>query len=139
MRVFRILPLALNASLLVFDHGGRVSLVQAQPVFTSPADVELVNKDRSWFDPFLGARFTIPNTGKWTLMVRGDVGGFGVGSQFAWQVRPTVAYSVSKHWAFGVAYWALGMDYSTGELGAGDYFKYDVTTFGPEIGFAYTF
>ena len=42
-----------------------------------------------------------PNTGKWKVMLRGDVGGFGVGSQFAWQVRPTVAYSVSKHWAFG--------------------------------------
>jgi hypothetical protein len=37
MRVFRIL--ALNASLLIFDHGGRVSLAQAQPVFTSPAHV----------------------------------------------------------------------------------------------------
>ena len=35
MRVFRIL--ALNASLLIFDQGGHVSLAQAQPVFTSPA------------------------------------------------------------------------------------------------------
>ena len=39
MRVFRILPLALNASLLIFDHEGHVSLVQAQPVFTSPTHV----------------------------------------------------------------------------------------------------
>jgi len=117
--------------------GGRVMFMGA--TFTSPADVQLIDKNRSWFDPFLGARFTIPNTGKWTVMVRGDVGGFGVGSQFAWQVRPIVAYNVSKHWAFGVAYWALGVDYSTGELGAGDYFKYDVTTFGPEFGVAFTF
>lgn len=107
--------------------------------FTSPADVKLIDKSTGWFDPFIGARFTIPNTGKWTVMIRGDVGGFGVGSQFAWQVRPTVAYSVSKHWSFGVAYWALGMDYATGEVGHRDYFKYDVTTFGPEIGFGYTF
>ena len=53
--------------------GGRVNLMGA--TVTSPAGVELVDKDRSWFDPFLGARFTIPNTGKWTIMVRGDVGG----------------------------------------------------------------
>jgi hypothetical protein len=39
MRFFRSLPLALNASLLILDHGGRGSLVQAQPVFTSPAHV----------------------------------------------------------------------------------------------------
>lgn len=117
--------------------GGRLNLMGTS--FTSPAGVTLVDKNLSWFDPFLGVRFTIPNTGKWTVMLRGDVGGFGVGSQFAWQVRPTVAYSVSKHWAFGAAYWALGMDYTKGEIGDHDYFKYDVTTFGPEIGVAYTF
>jgi hypothetical protein len=39
MRFFRSLPLALNASLLILDHGGRGSLVQAQPIFTSPAHV----------------------------------------------------------------------------------------------------
>jgi len=117
--------------------GGRLNLMGA--TFTSPAGVELVDKNIDFFDPFIGARFTIPNTGKWLITLRGDVGGFGVGSQFAWQVRPTVAYNVSQHWAFGVAYWALGMDYTKGELGAGDYFKYAVTTFGAEIGFAYTF
>jgi len=117
--------------------GGRLNLMGAS--VTSPTSVTLVDKNKAWFDPFIGARFTLPNTGKWTVMLRGDVGGFGVGSQFAWQVRPTVAYSVSKHWAFGVAYWALGMDYVTGELGDQNYFKYDVTTFGPEIGVGYTF
>lgn len=117
--------------------GGRLNLMGAS--VTSPTSVTLVDKDKDWFDPFIGARFTLPNTGKWTVMLRGDVGGFGVGSQFAWQVRPTVAYSVSKHWSFGVAYWALGMDYSTGELGDQNYFKYDVTSFGPEIGVGYTF
>ncbi len=117
--------------------GGRVNLMGT--TVTGPAGNDLLDKNLSWFDPFIGARFTIPNTGKWTIMLRGDVGGFGVGSEFAWQVRPTVAYSVSKHWAFGIAYWALGMDYSKGAIGDRDYFKYDVTTFGPEIGFAYTF
>jgi len=117
--------------------GGRLNVLATK--VESPASVTLVDKDQVWFDPFIGARFTLPNTGKWTIMLRGDVGGFGVGSEFAWQVRPTVAYSVSKHWSFGLAYWALGMDYVTGELGDLDYFKYDVTTFGPEIGVGYTF
>ena len=117
--------------------GGRLNLMGAS--VTSPSSVTLVDKNKTWFDPFIGARFTVPNTGKWIVMLRGDVGGFGVGSQFAWQVRPTVAYRVSKHWEFGVAYWALGMDYVTGEIGDHNYFKYDVTTFGPEIGVGYTF
>jgi hypothetical protein len=117
--------------------GGRVNMMGS--TFTSPAGVELIDESTAWFDPFIGARFTLPNTGKWTVMLRGDVGGFGVGSQFAWQVRPTVAYSFDRHWSVGVAYWALGMDYVSGEIGDGDYFKYDVTSFGPEIGFGYTF
>lgn len=117
--------------------GGRVNMMGGS--VKSPLGVELADADKAWFDPFLGARFILPNTGKWKVMLRGDVGGFGVGSQFAWQVRPTVAYSVSKHWSFGLAYWAVGMDYATGELGERNYFKYDVTTFGPELGVGYTF
>ena len=66
--------------------GGRLNLMGAS--VTSPSSVTLVDKNKTWFDPFIGARFTVPNTGKWIVMLRGDVGGFGVGSQFAWQVRP---------------------------------------------------
>jgi hypothetical protein len=116
--------------------GGRVNLmgttVTLDPVGT------LLDKNIAFFDPFLGARFTVPNTGRWTLMLRGDVGGFGIGSQFTWQIRPTVAYAVSRHVAIGAAYWAFGINYNNGKSGL-DYFKYDVTTFGPEIGVAFTF
>jgi hypothetical protein len=116
--------------------GGRLNLMGAS---VQVENTTVVDKDKAWFDPFIGARFTVPNTGRWLLSLRGDVGGFGVGSQFAWQIRPVVAYSLSKHWQLGAAYWALGMDYESGTQGTLQYFKYDVTTFGPEIGFAYNF
>lgn len=116
--------------------GGRVNLLGTT---LKSQSATLVDKNFAWFDPFLGMRFTIPHTGKWDIKFRGDVGGFGVGSEFAWQARALLGYNVSKHWLVGVSYWALGMDYETGERGQGDYFKYDVTTFGPEIGFAYKF
>lgn len=116
--------------------GGRLNLMgtsaKLDPVGT------VFDKNIAFFDPFLGARFTLPNTGRWTLMLRGDVGGFGIGSQFTWQVRPTVAYAVSKHVAIAAAYWAFGINYNNGKSGI-DYFKYDVTTFGPELGVAFTF
>jgi hypothetical protein len=118
--------------------GGRLNLLGTS-IQVAPSSTTFVDQDKAWFDPFLGVRFTVPHTGKWDIMLRGDVGGFGIGSQFAWQIRPTVAYRISKHWSVGAAYWALGMDYVSGEVGDGDYFKYDVTTFGPEIGFGYTF
>jgi hypothetical protein len=115
--------------------GGRLNVMGASAKLDPVGTV--FDKDIVFFDPFLGARFTIPNTGKWDIMLRGDVGGFGVGSQFTWQVRPTVSYRLSKLVSVGAAYWIFGVDY---DQGTGlDYFKWDVTTFGPEIGISFTF
>ena len=42
-----------------------------------------------WIDPFIGARLHyIPAPGE-EIIVRGDVGGFGAGSQFTWQAMAT--------------------------------------------------
>jgi hypothetical protein len=115
--------------------GGRLNIMGASASLQSVGTV--FDEDVAFFDPFLGARFTVPNTGRWDLMLRGDVGGFGIGSQFTWQVRPTVAYRVSKLVSLGAAYWVFGVNY---DQGSGlDYFKWDVTTFGLELGISFTF
>jgi hypothetical protein len=93
--------------------------------------------DKVWFDPFLGARLRVPNTGKWHLAIRGDVGGFGVGSDFAWQVYPLVGYRFSRLFEATVAYRWLDMDYKTGS--GEDAFRYNMTIFGPEVGLLFHF
>ncbi len=93
--------------------------------------------DKVWFDPFLGARLQVPNTRKWRLAIRGDVGGFGVGSDFAWQVYPTVGYRFSRLFELAVAYRWIDMDYTTGS--GADEFRYNITTFGPEVGLLFHF
>ena len=48
-----------------------------------------------WVDPFVGARLRHQLAPGEEIVVRGDVGGFGVGSQFTWQESPrTIGSSV---------------------------------------------
>jgi len=42
-----------------------------------------------WADPFIGARLQHQPTPGQAITLRGDVGGFGAGSQFSWQAIGT--------------------------------------------------
>jgi len=115
--------------------GGRVNVLSAS--LTGEGGIVDRKDDKVWFDPFLGARLRVPGTRKWHLAIRGDIGGFGVGSDFAWQVYPVVGYRFSRLFEVAVAYRWLDMDYKTGsDEGA---FRYNVTTFGPEVGLLFHF
>jgi hypothetical protein len=85
-----------------------------------------------WWEPFVGARVGVDISENWTLSLRADLGGFGIGdADLAWQAVALAGY----HWRFetwtltGFAgYRALSQDYST------DTFAWDVTTHGPLLG-----
>jgi hypothetical protein len=74
---------------------------------------------------------------RWRLRISGNIGGFGIGSDLAWQVYPFVGYRFSRLFELSAAYRWLGMDYETGS--GTDMFRYDMVTFGPEIGFVFHF
>ena len=98
-----------------------------------------VSEDGSpiWFDPVVGGRLTAPNTGKWRLGVMGYVGGFGLGSDFAWQIYPKVGYRFSPLFEASVAYRAIAMDFTSGS--GSTEFTYDMITFGPQVGVGFHF
>ena len=96
-----------------------------------------VEEEETWIDPFLGARLQVPGTGKWRLSIRGDVGGFGVGAESVWQVYPVVGYRFSRLFEAVAAYRWLDTDYRAGD--GMDLFRYDVSTFGPELGLFFHF
>jgi hypothetical protein len=91
----------------------------------------------TWFDPLIVTRLSVPLENRWRLGVRGDIGGFGVGSSFAWQVLPYAGYRFANVFELVLAYRALSMKYETGS--GADEFVYDLTTFGPELGFVFHF
>ena len=105
---------------------------------TGPLGNELsASEEQDWVDPVIGAIYSWPLADDWTLNLRGDIGGFGVGSDFAWQGMATLRWQFSPRTALGVAYRYLDMDYEDGR--GSDYFKYDMATSGPTMGVIFTF
>ncbi len=95
------------------------------------------NGGESWVDPVIGAVAELPLAERWTIALRGDVGGFGVGSDFAWQAIATVRWQASETIHVGGGYRYLDADYEDGE--GASYFKYDIASAGPFLGVAFTF
>ena len=95
--------------------------------------------DEDWVDPVLGARWSAPISEAWSIMLRGDVGGFGVGSEFSWQLAASAWYRFNDTASLELGYKGLDVDYETGTPGTRNYFAYDTTTHGPVIGLQFSF
>jgi hypothetical protein len=89
-----------------------------------------------WFDPFIGVRWRQHIAPGQDLMLRGDVGGFGAGSDFSWHLIGTYNVELRNSnlhvWDAYIGYRALSVDYTEG-LGASAY-TYDVVQHGPVMG-----
>ena len=48
--------------------------------------------DQDWVDPLVGARANFNLTQRWALSLDGSIGGFGVGSDFAWDAAGLIGY-----------------------------------------------
>lgn len=104
-----------------------------------PAGSETLNgsHSRTFFDPLIIVRASTTLDDKWLFQARGDVGGFGVGSDFTWQVQGTVGYRFNKLFQMGVGYRILSINYDEGEYQ--ERVIFDVDEFGPEIRFGFNF
>jgi len=83
------------------------------------------------------ARFTTDIKDKWLFQFRGDIGGFGVGSDLTWQLHATAGYRFTKLFQMSLGYRILSTDYRVGEEPTE--FLFDVNEFGPEIRFGFNF
>ncbi len=93
--------------------------------------------NQEWWDPIVGVNLTLPFARKLSLNFRGDVGGFGVGSDLTWQAFPFLGWQVSKSFAVQAGYRMVDTNYETGS-GAGR-FKYDMLSHGPQLGATLSF
>jgi hypothetical protein len=92
---------------------------------------------QDWWDPFVGANLGLPLGKSFSLNLRGDIGGFGVGSDLTWQVFPFFNWQFTKWGSLQAGYRWLDMDYETGS--GSSRFKYDMLIQGPQIGFTFHF
>ena len=88
--------------------------------------------DQNWWDPLVGGRWTWNFGKQWQFAARGDIGGFGVGSDFTWNASGLFIWQPWKHVSLAAGYRALDQDYEDGS--GRDRFKWDVTMHGPLAG-----
>jgi hypothetical protein len=109
---------------LVF--GARWNVLQGKLDFKGPVLKGTFKDTKQWVDPIVGLKFEQPLGGRLHFAMQADIGGFGAGSDFAWQLWPIIGVDVGKRARLGFGYRVIGMDYSTGS--GNELFKYDMIT-----------
>jgi len=121
--------------------GGRLNDISSEinALIDINSDTQEINMSGSkiWFDPLVIARLTGDIHEKWLFQFRGDVGGFGVGSNFTWQLQAYTGYRFTKVFQLTAGYRILSIDYDKG-TGA-DRFIYNVDISGPVIRAGFNF
>ena len=115
--------------------GLRVNTLRGKFTFKGP-DVTR-SQHKMWVDPLVGVTVRTPADRRVQLSIYAEVGGFGAGSDLAWQVFPTASLRLSEKVSFELGYRWLDLDYATGD--GNEQFGYDVLAQGPAAGFAFRF
>ncbi len=106
---------------------------------TGAVTVRTASVDASWVDPMLGLHYGRPFADEWRFNLRGDVGGFGIGSDFSYQVFANVHWQSSGGFGAVLGYRLIGFDHEDGRKGSPGYQRFDLTEQGPLLGITYTF
>jgi len=89
------------------------------------------SRRKTWADPILIVRSQGAVNEKWLLQFRGDLGGFGIASDFTWQIQANVGYQFSNLVSATIGYRVLDVDYDKGD--GDERFMYDIATSGPVL------
>lgn len=87
----------------------------------------------NWVDPIVGARVKAELRERIVFLLRGDIGGFGAGSEFTWNVETGVGFRLTRRAEIQIKFKALGVDYEEGQ--GRTFYGYDVITPGVLISF----
>ncbi len=125
---------------LVEENHCRVDMFAGLRVWSAETDVSLsglVTGSRSshetWVDPILAARVRAQAWRKLYMNTYVDLGGFGAGSDFTWQVYGGLGYPITDRLSAQVGYRYLDVDYDK------DGFIFDVALQGWLIGLGVSF
>ena len=113
--------------------GGRLNSMKTSLDLTGPQRAFSGSKSETWFDPVVGVRFKAPIAPNWSVKTYGDIGGFGVGSHFTWQLRGDVQYDLSRRWSLTAGWRHLDIDFDHNG------FVFDAAMDGPILGATYRF
>jgi hypothetical protein len=97
-----------------------------------PGPVLDTDQGKDWVDPYVGARWDWIFAEKWMTKLRGDIGGFGIGSDLTYNLVGLVDFKPWQHVSLFGGYRLLYQDYSTGS--GSSKFAFDATMQGPVLG-----
>lgn len=121
-----------------FNATGSIETPESAGLFTRSIGIAGASTGSlDWADPILGLQLRHEITPNHRLRLRGDIGGFGVGSQFTWQAMVAYAYEFSAgptSWSAVLGYRAIGLNYSPG---GGN--SIDLVLHGPVLGMSMRF
>ncbi|MGB5663004.1 hypothetical protein [Eudoraea sp.] len=122
--------------------GGLINSISSDLELTLPTvgggtTTNSASKTKTWFDPMIIARIKSNNVKKFNYQFRGEIGGFGIGSDLAWQIQAYAGYRFSKLFEVTGGYRIISLDYESGS--GQDRFLYDVDTSGPVIRLGFNF
>ena len=115
--------------------GLRVNTLQGELTFKGLGITR--SQDKTWVDPIVGVTARTPTKHRMQLRIYTEVGGFGAGSDFTWQVFPDLSIKLTDKASLEFGYRWLDLDYATGE--GNEKFAYDVLTQGPVVGFGFRY
>lgn len=124
---------ALSAGYAVYeDERTRVEGFAGARLWSLETSVDFRNlpeaeASETWVDPIIGARVSFAVTDAVSFQALGDIGGFGVGSEFQWELMGRVGYAFND-WITAAAGWRhLAVDVEKGRL------DLDMTLSGPFV------
>ena len=100
------------------------------------------NATSEWVDPFVGGRFAVPLMGDLDVVFRGDIGGFGAGSELAWNVLGGFRYALpwqpgGARTSIAAIYKVLDFDHASGS--GTDEIVTKLALRGPAVGLVFDF
>jgi hypothetical protein len=100
-----------------------------------------ISWNHAWLDPVVGATFSCPLASEWDYSGRGDIGGFGIGSDLTSDLGATVQWALAPHIALIGGYRVFHVDcaenqtYTSSDGGRITLAEtYDTRTNGPVLG-----
>jgi opacity protein-like surface antigen len=114
-----------------------IKLKSAHPIL-GPIGTTL-GGDEDWVEPFIGSRLRYDLTEKLAAQVRGDIGGFGIGSasKLTWNFLAGIDWNFRKNMSLKAAYRILDIDYS--RYSGSQKFAFDGRMDGPMLGLTILF
>jgi len=86
-----------------------------------------ISRTDDWWDPYIGARARYNFSPSIYFTARGEIGGFGIGSDLMWQAEAAFGVQLTSTIFAEAGYRALSFDYDK------DGFKYDTITHGAQV------